>query len=147
MNWTPHVSGTVAVLTGLVVAFGLGTSQAATPSPSVSLVSAPSGSCPTHAMRLPGSGVVHAAQRALTSAARVYHGTDTRLAKVQAADRSSFAGARGSEVRHQCGVEVARRTVVVQLLFPKMLPSASLSQGVVFVARFPHGYRVWEVAH
>jgi hypothetical protein len=50
-------------------------------------------------------------------------------------------------VRHQCGAKVARRTVVVQLLFPKMLPSASLSEGVVFVARFPRGYRVWEVAH
>jgi hypothetical protein len=46
-----------------------------------------------------------------------------------------------------CGATVARRTVVVQLLFPWLLPSASLSQGVVFVGRFHGGYRVWFVAH
>jgi hypothetical protein len=37
--------------------------------------------------------------------------------------------------------------VVVDLLFPKMLPSASLSQGVVLVSRFRTGYRVWEAGH
>ena len=37
-----------------------------------------------------------------------------------------------------CGSRVRNRTVVVDLLFPKMLPSASLSQGVVFVSLFPH---------
>jgi hypothetical protein len=31
--------------------------------------------------------------------------------------------------------------------FPRMLPSASLSESVVFVARFAHGYRVWHIAH
>jgi hypothetical protein len=38
-----------------------------------------------------------------------------------------------------------RRTVVVHLLYPKLLPSQSLSQGVVYVSRFKSGYRVWEV--
>jgi hypothetical protein len=28
-----------------------------------------------------------------------------------------------------------------------MLPSASLSQAVVFAGRFAHGYRVWYIAH
>lgn len=148
MSWTPLVSRTIAVLTGLVVAVSLGRSEAATPSPtSASMVGAASSACPKHALRLPGIGVADAAEQALNEAAHEYRGTNTRNARVQSADLSAFAGARGSQVRHQCGAKIARRTVVVQLLFPKMLPSASLSEGVVFVARFPRGYRVWEVAH
>jgi hypothetical protein len=38
---------------------------------------------------------------------------------------------------------VRKRTVVVDLLFPRMLPSASLSQGVALVLPFNTGYRVW----
>ena len=148
MKWTPAHTRTMAVLTAVVLALGLGRSEAATHAPSsASLVSTPSGQCPKHALRLPGIGVARAAEQALDEAAHDYQGLDTRHARVQAADRSKFAGARGQEVRTQCGAKVARRTVVVQLLFPRMLPSASLSQGVVFVSRFPRGYRVWEVAH
>ncbi len=58
-----------------------------------------------------------------------------------------YAGPRGDEVTVQCGTRVSRRTVVVDLLFPKMLPSASLSQGTVFVSLSGTGYRVWQVAH
>ena len=46
-----------------------------------------------------------------------------------------------------CSSQVRNRTVVVDLLFPKMLPSASLSEGVVFVSLFRTGYRIWDVAH
>jgi hypothetical protein len=63
------------------------------------------------------------------------------------AGRSAFAGARGREVAVLCGKTIAARTVVVQMLFPRMLPSASLSQAVVFAGRFGHGYRVWYIAH
>jgi hypothetical protein len=148
MKWTPHVSRTVVVLTGLVVALGLGRSEAATLSPtSASSAGATSSDCPQHVLRLPDVGVAYAAQQALNEAAHDFGDLDTRNAIVQAADRSAFAGPRGSEVLQQCGADVARRTVVVQLKFPRELPSASLSEGVVFVARFPLGYRVWEVAH
>jgi hypothetical protein len=47
----------------------------------------------------------------------------------------------------RCSNLVRQRTVVVDLLFPKMLPSASLSEGVVLVSLFKTGYRVWEVGH
>jgi hypothetical protein len=47
----------------------------------------------------------------------------------------------------RCSPRVRNRTVAVDLLFPKMLPSASLSEGVVFVSLFPAGYQVWDVAH
>jgi RNA polymerase sigma-70 factor, ECF subfamily len=86
-----------------------------------------------------------AARRALVFAKAppgVKPGTD-----VTASARSAFAGARGGEVRFLCGAMVARRTVVVQLLFPWLLPSQSLSQQVVFAGRFHGGYRVWYIAH
>jgi hypothetical protein len=40
-----------------------------------------------------------------------------------------------------------RRTVVVSLRWPKMFPSASLSQHTVFVANFEGQYRVWWMFH
>jgi hypothetical protein len=83
----------------------------------------------------------------LAEAARDYPGISTAAAEVLAADRAGFAGARGSEVARQCGVRAADRTVVVQILFPRMLPSASLSEAIVAVSRFAHGYRVWEILH
>lgn len=105
-------------------------------------------SCPASAqgiLPLRRDSVAKAADRALVFAkqpAGVKPGTE-----VMASDRSAFAGARGSEVKYLCGAKVARRTVVVQLLFPWLLPSASLSEGVLFVGRFHGGYRVWFVAH
>jgi hypothetical protein len=148
MSWSPHATRTVSVLAGLVLALGLGGSWAPTSAaPPASRASGPSGHCPKNALRLPATAVVRAAEAALEQAASDYPGVDTRGARVEAAARSAFAGPRGGEVRRQCGAAVAHRTVVVQLLFPKMRPSASLSEGVVFVARFAHGYRVWEVAH
>ena len=44
-------------------------------------------------------------------------------------------------------VVLVARTVVVGLLFPKELPSASLSHQAVFVSRFTRGYKGWEIAH
>jgi hypothetical protein len=50
-------------------------------------------------------------------------------------------------VAFQCGKKIQARTIVVELRFPKELPSGSLSEGVVFVSSFKSGYQVWEVAH
>jgi hypothetical protein len=91
--------------------------------------------------------VIGAARQALAQAARDYPSLKTAGAEVMAADRASFAGARGREVGRQCGARVRDRTVVVQMLFPRMLPSASLSEAVVAVSRFAQGYRVWEILH
>ncbi|HEY5288240.1 MAG TPA: hypothetical protein VIJ50_14175 [Solirubrobacteraceae bacterium] len=46
----------------------------------------------------------------------------------------------------ETGRAIQARMVVVELQFPKEWPSASLSEGVVFVSRFKGGYRVWGVA-
>jgi hypothetical protein len=104
--------------------------------------------CPASArgiLPLRPDSVAEAARRAL-AIAKAPPGV-TPGAEVMAAARSAFAGARGGEVRFLCGATVARRTVVVQMLLPWLLPSQSLSQRVVFAGRFQGGYRVWYIAH
>jgi hypothetical protein len=152
MTMRGFLSGNItaaAVLVTALAASAAGTAVAATAASGreVPRVNVHPAGCPRGTLPLQPDGAQRAANAALAEAARLYHGLNTRDAEVMASDRSSFAGARGSEVTHLCGPRVAARTVVVQLLFPRMLPSASLSEGVVFAARFPHGYRVWYVAH
>jgi hypothetical protein len=116
----------------------------------LAVIAATANHCPPSAkgaLPLQASGVQLSADQALAEAATLYKGLNTTGAEVLAGDRSAFAGARGREVRYLCGETMAARTVVVTMRFPKMLPSASLSQGVVFVARFPRGYKVWYIAH
>ena len=101
--------------------------------------------CPARADVLPAEAVARAADQARIQAPHLYPGLVTPV--VTQSSLAPYASARGSEVRRQCGSRAFRRTVVVGLLFPKELPSASLSQGTVFVSLFATGYRVWEVAH
>jgi hypothetical protein len=56
---------------------------------------------------------------------------------------SSAAGARGGLVGNTCGQRTQKRTYVVELEFPAMLPSAALSQVTLFVSRFAVGWQVW----
>jgi hypothetical protein len=67
---------------------------------------------------------------------------------------SAERGLRGEFYRYNCpelSVQRAKllqkRTVVVSLEWPKMFPSASLSQHTVFVAKFEGEYRVWWMWH
>jgi hypothetical protein len=141
--------GAAAVI-GTVVASGLPKASAR---PAVSsgvhkIALTSSQSCPASAqgiLPLRRDSVAKAAKRALVFAKQPA-GVKPRT-EVMASDRSAFAGARGGEVEFMCGAKAARRTVVVQLLFPWLLPSASLSEGVLFVGRFRGGYQVWFVAH
>lgn len=103
--------------------------------------------CAVGALVLPKDGVAHAARTALASAAKEYRGLKTAGARVTSAKRATVAGARGKQVGRECGQRVRARTVVVELRFPRMEPSASLSEGVVDVSRFSDGYRVWRVVH
>jgi hypothetical protein len=68
-------------------------------------------------------------------------------AVVELAWRAIFKLEVWASTPFQCSNLVRQRTVVVDLLFPKMLPSASLSEGVVLVSLFKTGYQVWEVGH
>jgi hypothetical protein len=79
---------------------------------------------------------------------KIYSDLDTRTAFVTEAVRATYDPERGPEAKAQCGLRVWRRTVVVYLHFPREEPSASLSQGVVFVRRAaPERYLVWEKVH
>lgn len=102
--------------------------------------------CPAP-LRLPGNGIAPAANRALDEAKRLYDGIDTTNARATQAARGPAAGVRGRQIKKECGLKVQRRSVVVELFFPKMRESASLSQGTVFVSRFRRSYKVWERAH
>jgi hypothetical protein len=103
--------------------------------------------CPAGALVLPKDGVAHASRTALASAGREYRGLKTGGASVTSAKRATVAGPRGQQVGRECGERMRARTVVVELRFPRMEPSASLSEGVVDVSRFSDGYRVWRVVH
>jgi hypothetical protein len=67
---------------------------------------------------------------------------------------SAERGLRGGFYRYNCpelspqrAKLLQKRTVVVSLEWPKMFPSASLSQRTVFVAKFESEYRVWWMWH
>lgn len=103
--------------------------------------------CPGDILSLTADAPAPATVAALAEARDAYLGIDTSRARANLAARAASASARGRMVRRMCGRSVARRTVVVDLVFPEMLPSASLSQGTVFVSRFADGYHIWFVAH
>jgi hypothetical protein len=103
--------------------------------------------CPQQARPLLPDALAGATRAALREAPRLYGGLDTRDRRATVAALATVAGVRGRQVRRECGRRVQRRTVVVELEFPRMLPSASLSQGTVFVSRVQRRYRVWERAH
>ena len=82
------------------------------------------------------------------AARRVYRDVNLEGKRVtEAILATSDSQGRGEYARKKCGQTVQARTVVVYLEFPAMLPSASLSQGVVLVGRFSGRYRVWAVLH
>jgi hypothetical protein len=107
-------------------------------------------SCPERAkaaLPLSANATNKAGQAALAAAPKLYKGLDVRDATVVWSKLATRAGARGGEVAFQCGKAIQAKTIVVELRFPKELPSASLSEGVLFLSRFTTGYQVWELAH
>ena len=67
--------------------------------------------------------------------------------QVVTADLATGDHQRGAEAKFECGTRVWRRSVVVYITLRAYLPSASLSEKVLFVGRFNSGYRVWQVVH
>lgn len=59
-----------------------------------------------------------------------------RFCKPQSGSRTELRGSRQRV-----------KTVVVELDYPELASSASLSQGFVYVSRFADGYRIWHRAH
>ena len=113
--------------------------------PGVRTPSATSSNCPSKAMPLTAESVARAADQARIEAPRLYKGSGPAV--VELAWQARFRLNVWAGTPFNCSNKARRRTVVVDLLFTKMLPSASLSEGVVLVSRFATGYRVWEVGH
>src|SRR5207244_13508942 len=140
----------LGVVVAVVSVAGVGLERAASAGCKVSVrtqITIP-GSCPSDVLAPTPESVARAADQARIEAPAIY-GQLGVGARILAADIATTgnAGSRGEQVRQQCGGGVAERTVVVELFLPKGLPSASLSQGTLFVSRFSSGYRVSEVAH
>lgn len=130
---------------GLVSALAFAPSAIQAAQPQSAAAAAVLGRCPRHPLPPPPEAVARAADQARIQAPFLYRGSGPAV--VVRSALAPDAGARGDQVNAQCGTRVFRRTVVVDLFFPKMLPSASLSQGTVFVSLSGTGYQVWEVAH
>ncbi len=141
-----------AMLAGTLAAvFALQSSapQAARTDAAVSAAAATSavvlGRCPVNTAPLPAEAIARAADQARIEAPALYKNRGPAV--VELAWRAVFRLNVWAAAPFRCNSLVRSRTVVVDLLFPKMLPSASLSEGAVFVSLFPTGYQVWDVAH
>jgi hypothetical protein len=77
----------------------------------------------------------------------IYRGVDLKGMRATEAILAADDSARGRYAGVHCGHLVQKRSVVLYLQFPALLPSASLSEGVVLVARFSGQYRVWAQLH
>lgn len=135
-----------AVLTAAV-------SSAAASVPSVQTAAAPDSrstaaaraDCPRHALPLRPESIARAADQARIEAPALYPNAGPPVVELAWRGKLRLSVWAGTPI--PCGDLARRRTVVVDLLFPKLLPSQSLSKAVVLVSRFPRGYRVWSVAH
>lgn len=66
-----------------------------------------------------------------------------RILTLKAPESSPYSGI----AEQQCGKEVAGKSLLVELFFPEFLPSASLSQGQVFMVKTNEGWKVWYRYH
>jgi hypothetical protein len=142
------LSGIVAAITAAGI-IGTQADAATTSKATGPLPQASQGRCPKPTPQaLPGDAIVGATRAALAQAHLVYKGTNLKGMRATTAALARFSDpGRGAYARVTCGRRIENRTVVVGLEFPAMLPSASLSQGVVLVSRFAGRYRVWAVLH
>ena len=131
--------GASAVVLGMAL-FGLSSDWPA------SQVHEPGVACPAVALLVPTSEADAGALRSALSTIvplqypdpseyQDYGITSVRMAAVSAA--------YGRVAAHFCGEEVARSTWIVELYFPHLEPSASMSQGQLFVAKTKDGWTSW----
>jgi hypothetical protein len=139
-----HLSKT-RIVVGMI---GIGVALAGTLHGQAGATQAAQPDCPQGAQPLQPFAVAPASHAALRSQRDRYDELGTRPLVTRAV-LAQFDDARGPQARRECGRRVQRRTVVVYIesasaTFRRRSPS--LSQGVVFVSRFPDGaYRVWQV--
>jgi len=116
-------------------------------------------SCPkAEPEELPPDALAGATEAALEQVLSVFGDVKTTegayaLAAYRMKGGSGPFGSRPGTVREMCrerphyGERLLERSVEVDLIFPKLRPSASLSQHTVFVARFEGDYWIYGVGH
>jgi hypothetical protein len=73
-----------------------------------------------------------------------YRGDPSEVAGATATAAAGADAPRHGQAAHDCGAQVAARTVEVDVVLPKLAKvSASLSQLTYFAARTPEGWTVW----
>jgi hypothetical protein len=137
-----------AALTGCARSMPAGSSGPASPSGS-SRPDTASGICPRETPLDPGPGAGAAATSAAEAAVpqRYRRPIDTTGFQVARAYPADLTSGYGPVAYGLCGSEIGQRTWVVELSFPKMLPSADLSAGQLFLSRFQDGWKVWFQYH
>jgi hypothetical protein len=98
--------------------------------------------CPRRALPLPNYALAPAAEAGVAAAE---HQRRSRHVVINSAERAP-TGPRGDGVKKYCGRTAWKRTVEVDMTLTGA-PGASIGEIVVFVSRFPLGYRTWYVAH
>ena len=119
--------------------------QAKEPPPSLG-IDPTKGTCPkAEPGKLPPDALAGATEAALEQVTSVFG--DVEANEGAYASSASRGGNRMITKGLGCSKLLRDRSVTVDLIFPKMLPSASLSQHTVFVARFRGDYWVWGTGH
>jgi hypothetical protein len=96
---------------------------------------------------LPANAGRSAAAEVLRELPALYGDKTAAGARVIAVAPATRSRDRGGYARVKCGMTAWRRSLVVQIEFPAMLPSASMSQGTVLVGNFWGQLRVWARLH
>jgi hypothetical protein len=132
----------LGVVLTTVAALG-GANAAARPSQTTSPTSA---ECPKEAPLEPGLQARERAIEAVRKSLRTGP-EEWRTYEIRSAYPATSGEGLSIVALPMCGPVVGRRTWVVEIRFPRLEPSASLSQGQAFVSRFRSGWRVWHRYH
>ena len=101
--------------------------------------------CPAPKSDLKPDAVDSATRAALEQAAKAFPDRDTTGAYAAGATRSE-SGRMAQKIIKDCGVEVQRRTVVVDMVLPAMLPDSTQTFGSAAVSYVDGEYRVWQTS-
>ncbi|WP_024792945.1 hypothetical protein [Tomitella biformata] len=133
----PTLIGVTASLTATT-----GVAQA---SPTTAPQPSPAASCPAQQSDLPPDALEQAMGSAVSQSAEAFPDRDTAGGYAVGATRSD-SGEMAQQIIRDCGVDVQRRTVVVDLVLPAMLPDSSHTFGAVAVSAVDGGYQVWRAS-
>lgn len=128
-----------------MLAAATGTALAGTAS-AADIADASEGSqCPAGLGELTPDAVARATDTALGGLATQFPNRDVSDAYVSGATRSD-AGPVGQELIEECGPGVQGKAVIVDFVFPAMLPDAESAYGAAVVSPINGQYTVWRTA-